>query len=271
MDVFILFDEAYNYSCYHPDLESFAEQLVEALFDDIDNVAVGIGIYDDYADFGRDSTAEGGLPFQIKHLISIDKDSVLSTAQGLKMGYGGDAYGSGYEAVYQVAMGRGYDQTCNGAFESSTDIVPFVAAPDDIFHGSATQSYDATVPGVGDRGGVGWRFEAKHLLLITADNVFRDTDSGGLPTGTCGEAATSSLAAQACNASDVKVLGVNVYEYQSGDSALQEQLETLALSTNSYIDRDGDGTVDDAAVLFGSWNWPDNNSVIRALKDLAGM
>lgn len=271
MDVFILFDTAYNYSCYHPDLESFAEDLVQALFDQVDNVAVGLGVYDDYTGLGNNAAASGGRPFQVKHLISVDEPSVLEAAKGLAMEYGGDAYGSGYEAVYQAAMGPGFDFNCNGVFESSTDIAPFQSSPDDLFHGTATQAYDAEVPGVGDRGGVGWRFKARHIVLLSSDNVFRDSRSGGLPEGTCGDAATSTLAADACNAADVKVLGVNVYEYQSGDTALQEQLETLAQRTSSYIDRDGDGLLDDPAVLFGSWNWPDLNAVVRALRDLAGM
>lgn len=266
LDVFILYDKSYNYSCYHPDLESFAEQLVAALFDTFENVAVGLGTYDDYAGSGG-GAASGGNVYQVRHLISTNESSVIDAAQGLTMDYGGDAYGSAYEAVAQAAMGLGYDHDCDGVYESITDVPPFKASEDDLFHGAGGQIYDASVAGVGDRAGVGWRYKSTHIILLTADNIFRDTTSGGLPAGSC-TAATSDHAAKACTASDVKVLGVNVYEYQSGDSTLQRQLESFAIDTESMIDLDGDGINDDPAVLFGSWNWPEIRDVVEAIQEL---
>ena len=41
VDVFILLDTAYSYSCHHPDLPSFIEDLVDAVFPSYENAAVG--------------------------------------------------------------------------------------------------------------------------------------------------------------------------------------------------------------------------------------
>ena len=94
---------------------------------------------------------------------------------------------------------------------------------------------------------------------------------GGLPTGTCGAAADSDLAVAAASAADVRILAVNVYEYQSSDNTLQGQLIDLATRTGSYVDLDGDGIMDDPSVLYGSWNWPEITLVVDALEDLAGL
>jgi hypothetical protein len=77
------------------------------------------------------------------------------------------------------------------------------------------------------------------------------------------------MAVDAINDMGAKVLGINVYEYWSSDSALQGQLNELAESTSSYIDRDGDGSKDDPAALYGSWDWPAISTVVDALWDLA--
>lgn len=269
VDVFILLDTAYSYSCYHPDLEKFADELVAALFDAFEDIRVGLGLYDDYVGLGGHSAAQGGHPYRVLHLLSSDEASLLEAAQGLQMNYGGDAWGSGYEAVYQTALGLGLDLDCDGVYEPLYDILPFRADERDAFGGSVGEAYDASVPGIGERAGVGWREGARHITVLSADNALRDEARGGLPTGTCGPAATSELAIRAASATDVRVLGVNVYEYQANDGLLQEQMIDLAKETNSYIDRDGDGANDDPAVLYGSWNWPPMGTVMLAIQDLA--
>lgn len=73
----------------------------------------------------------------------------------------------------------------------------------------------------------------------------------------------------ACAAADVRVMGVNVYEYQAYDNTLQEQLTALAEQTGAFMDKDGDGAIDDPAVLYGSWDWPALNQVLAGLHDIA--
>lgn len=271
IDVFLLMDTAYSYSCYHPDLEHFAGAFVEELFTTFTDVTVGVGVYDDYVGVGgavEGSTAAGGHPYRVMHLLSNDKESVKRSADGLQMTYGGDSWGTGFEALYQVALGKGLDMDCDHVYEPVSDILPFKSDENDAFGGHGGQAFSDTVLGIGDRAGVGWRLGARHVVILAADNAMRDEDHGGLPTGTCGAAAGSDLAVRACAATDVHVLGINVYEYQSDDNLLQNQFIDLATRTNSYIDVNGDGVRDDPAVLYGSWDWPPMRSVMNAVKDL---
>jgi len=268
VDIFLLVDTAYSYSCWHPNIPSFVDQLVTELFSRYDNMALGFGIYDDYNMSGWN--ASGGVPFRIAHQISTDSDSIRSAASGLSMIYGGDAQGSGYEALYQAATGLGYDQYCDGSYDSSTDIQPFVTDSSDAFGGAVSGSYSDTVEGTGDKPGVGFREGALPVFFFAADNRVRDATYGdAMPSSTCDVAASFDHAVEAINDMGGKVLGINVYEWWASDSTLQGQLNELAEATDSYIDRDGDGAKDDPAALYGSWDWPAISTVVDALWDLA--
>jgi len=268
IDIFLLVDTAYSYSCWHPDIPSFVDQLVTELFGRYDNMALGFGVYDDYNMSGWSSS--GGTPFRISHQISTDASSIRSAASGIYMTYGGDAQGSGYEALYQAASGHGYDQSCDGGYSSSTDILPFESDTSDAFGGTGGSSYSDAVEGTGPLPGVGFREGALPVFFFAADNRVRDSTYGdSMPSSSCGTPATFDMAVEAINEIDGKVLGINVYEYWSSDSTLQGQLNDLAESTSSYIDRDGGGVKDDPAALYGSWDWPAVSTIVDALWDLA--
>ncbi len=268
VDIFLLVDTAYSYSCWHPDIPTFVDQLVTELFARYDNMALGFGIYDDYASYGWN--ASGGVPFQIAHQISTDAASIRSAASGLSMIYGGDGPGSTYEAIYQAATGDGYDQTCDAAYDATTDIKPFHSVSDDAFSGEVEGSYNAEVMGTGDLPGVGFREGAQPIFFVAADNRIRDASYGdSMPSGACFGGAGFDDAVGAINDMDAKFLGINVYEYWSSDGTLQGQLNNLAEATNSYIDIDGDGAKTNPAALYGSWDWPAISTVVDAMWDLA--
>ncbi len=270
IDVFILLDTAYSYSCYHPDLERFIEDLTNEIFDHFEDVSVGFGTYDDYVGVGSGWANTGGHPYEMRHQISNDRDSLQAAARGLAMDYGGDGPGSAYEALFQAAWGAGFDLDCDGVFDPSTDIAPFVSERDDAFGGAADGVHDGSVQGTGDRPGVGWREGATRIVILGADNSIRDPDLGHpMPEGTCFEPADKALAVEAFTTSDTRFLGVNVYEWQDGDPELQIQLENFARATDSWIDQDGDGIEEEPAVLYGSWNWPSIVEVLEAIEDLA--
>jgi len=271
LDVFAIVDTAYSYSCYHPDIPTFINNLVNQLFVTFDDLAIGFGAYDDYvSSSGSSWTASGGRPFQINHLISTDESSIKSASSSLSMIYGGDGYGSAYEAAYQAITGVGFDDACNGSFDAPEDVLPFLSDGDDAFGGTGGESYDSSVVGVGENAGVGWRNGSSRIVLLAADNTIRDANDGhDMPTNTCYEPASYEATVEAALENDVKIVGINVYEYQYSDSTLQNQLEKFVGATESYIDQDGDGDEDDPAVLFGDWNWPDINDVVSAIWDLA--
>jgi hypothetical protein len=268
VDIFLLVDTAYSYSCYHPRIPDFLEQLVEHLLLVYDDLALGFGIYDDYVMPGWN--ASGGLPFKMAHQISTDGESILDAARVHNMVYGGDAAGSAWEALFQASTGEGYDHNCDSSFDPVRDIKPFYAEPTDAFGGECPPSYDVEVEGTGKRKGVGFRPGSLPVFMLAADNHIRDVSMGDpLPEGACHGAASMDDAVSSIRGLGAKVLGINVYEYWSSDTTLLGQLTDLAVATDSYIDADDNGVKDDPAVLWGSWNWPPIESVVDALWDLA--
>lgn len=269
LDIYVLLDTAYSYSCYHPNLEAFIEELVDALFAEFEDVAIGFGTYDDYR-WASGWASSQGSPYELQHQVSTNHTSVKRAAEGQQMIYGGDDLGSAYEALYQSATGHGYDQVCDQVAQDKIDILPFISAEDDAFDGAVSGTYRADVAGSGTRGGAGFRSGSSPIIILTADNSIRNEDVGhAVPSGTCDQPASFEMAMQAINELRARVLGINVYEYQSYDSSLQEQLIDIAEATGSFIDEDDDGAKDDPAVLYGSWNWPAIELVIEALWDMA--
>jgi hypothetical protein len=265
VDVYLLLDVAYNYSCYHPDLDRFIDEVIDALYEHFGDVAVGFGVYDDYR-VGGWATVNG--PYEMRHAISTNHDSVKDAADRLQMEYGGSDEGTAYEAIYQAVWGAGYDQSCDGAFDLATDIQPWNTHEDDAF-GGAIPGLDNEFPAEGTRRGVGWREGATHVVIYSVDNIIRDTAMGSeLPTGSCGEPATAETVARALAVTDTRLLGINVYEWQASDARPQQQLEALAVASDSYIDTDDDGLYDEPAVLAAGWNWPPMSEVIDAVEDL---
>ncbi len=269
VDVVLIVDVAYVYDCYHADVALHTNDLVTALLGSGADVAVAIATFDDYQVDGEWFAAWGGLPYVLVQQMTTDLGRLQSAASGLALEWGGDGPGTGLEAIAQAAGGDGYDQNCNGRFDSTTDIRPFNARGSDAFGGGATGSADSGTPGTGTRAGVGWRDNSKRVVVVLAENAFRDRNEGHeTPSGACTPMATLSGAASEITAIDAKFLGVNAYEFQDIDPLLQEQLEELARSTTSKIDADSDGARDDLAVLAGSWDWPATDVVMRAIFDL---
>ena len=136
---------------------------------------------------------------------------------------------------------------------------------------AAPSRYDPTVEGTGDGPGVGFRKASAKVLIVGADNVWRDEAlDHDMPTDTCDAPATPEAAARSILGGGAKFLGVNVYEFYYYDDSIQIQLEAMAEATESYIDKDGDGENEDLAVLSGSWDWPEPSVVIDAVEDLIG-
>lgn len=269
VDVFLLADDAYSYSCYHPEHTTFIPELAAELFSRVAESTFGFGTYDDYKMDGENWASTTGNPYQMRVQQTTDESLVNSEAISASMVYGGDSYGSGYEAVYQVMTGIGYDQSCDGDFDSGYDILPFIADSSDAFLGAVAGSNDPSVEGTGDQPGTGFREAAVKIVILGADNTIRDARQGhDVPTETCDDPAGFEEAVESIGDMNARFLGINVYEYQSSDHTLQEQLEELAEATASYIDKDGDGTNDDLAVLSGSWDWPAATEVVDAIEDL---
>ena len=79
-------------------------------------------------------------------------DNVVQTLDGIPEHDGEDATQSAMEALYQALTGVGYDQDCDGSYDSSTDVKPFVSDATDPFRGGAGQFYNATDESTGTVG-----------------------------------------------------------------------------------------------------------------------
>jgi hypothetical protein len=270
IDVALVIDVAYVYDCYHADIALHTDALVAALLGSGANVTVSVSTFDDYQVSGEWWAGTSGKPFVMRQQQTTDLARLQSAASGLALEWGGDGPGSGYEAIAQVADGDGFDQDCDGAYDGGTDVKPFKSRSSDAFRGAVSGTENSGTPGTGSRAGVGWRDGSKRIVVVLAENSFRDREeSHETPTGSCSAVATRAPTIDALNAIDAKFLGVNAYEFQDIDPLLQEQLEALARGTTSKIDADGDGAHDDTAVLSGSWDWPETTVLMSAIFDLA--
>jgi hypothetical protein len=269
VDVVLIVDVTYVYDCYHADVATHTSAVVAELLGSGANVAVAIASFDDYQVDGEWWASFGGLPYKLDQQLTTDLTRLQSAAAGLSLEWGGDGPGTGLEAIAQVADGDGYDQDCDGRYDSTTDIKPFNARSTDAFGGSVNGTAVESTPGTGTRSGVGWRDGSKKVVVVLAENAFRDRNEGhGTPSGACTPVVTRTAAINALTAADAKFLGVNAYEFQDIDPLLQEQLEEIAQGTSSKIDADHDGARDDVAVLAGDWDWPATPILTQAIFDL---
>lgn len=271
IDVVLLIDVAYWYDCYHADLPVESQALISALLGSGANVAISIATFDDYNVDGEWNTALGGLPYIMKQQLTTDAGLLASAASQLELVWGGDGPGTGFEAIAQASKGDGYDQDCNGKYDADYDIKPFNQRGSDAFNGNVKGTANSATPGTGTVPGAGFRDGSKRIVVAFAENAFRDKDEGHkFPAGSCSAVNTRAATIAALQTVGAKFLGVNAYEFQDEDPVLQEQIEAIANGTHSKIDGDGDGAVDDPAVLYGSWDWPATSVLVNAIWDLAG-
>lgn len=272
IDVVVLVDTAYWYDCYHPEIDVRVAELAEALMATGHDVGFAVATFDDYNQPGEWWAADGGRPYTLVQQLTTDLTAIRSSTASLEMVWGGDGPGTGYEALVQAVRGRGYDQTCDGAYDSSRDVKPWQAAGDDAFGGAIHGVQDTTVAGTGTLAGVGFRTGAARVVVLAVENALRDTAYGhDLPSGACLGAATALDAENALTSAGAAFVGINAYEFQDIDGTPQDQLRSLAANTSALWDEDGDGLKDDLAVLSGSWDWPPVDQAVDVILQVAGV
>ena len=225
----------------------------------------GVATYDDYACCGFGSAPSGDKPFILRHPISDDVGSVQSNLATIPLHYGVDGPESGGEGLYQILSGAGYDENCNGAYDSQHDVLPFLSGVIDPFGGVAGQGYMPAVTGSGLAGGIGFRDFALPIVVYATDNVLRVSPTYPTPGG-CPADATDAMIASAAAAVGAKLIGVCV----SGCGATA-QMNGIAAATGSYYDANGDGIVDDPLVFnWSGSNGAFRNTIVDAITDLVG-
>jgi hypothetical protein len=236
--------------------------IVSELATVIPDAEYGSATFDDYAYGGYGYTSSGDKPFILRKQITSDIGAVQSTLLSTPLHYGGDGPESGMEGVYQAASGAGYDQNCDGSYDSGTDVAPFMSSPSDPFGGSI-ESYSSSVPGGGTIGGFGFRDFALPIIFYVTDNAMRDPEAGYGTPGGCPLDAGKSDVISAVNDIGARLIGMGVGGASSG------QMNELADGTSSFADTDGDGSVDDRLVF--SWSSSSSGfrtTIVNAIQDL---
>ena len=241
--------------------------IVEALAAMRLGVHYGYATYVDYAYSSYGYASSGDKPFILQQQITNDIGAVHAAITGTSHHFGGDGPQSSMEALYQGLTGAGYDQNCDGMYETETDVVPFSAADEDPFSGSAGSAGIDTSDG-GSIGGFGFRPHSKPIIVYVIDNYMRDPDAGyGTPDG-CPLDAGSTNVVDAASAIGATLIGIDGSGDGSGGGAADSQMEALAEATDSVADTDGDGT--DEPLVFGGWGSSSEfkDTVANAVKDL---
>ncbi len=231
----------------------------------------GVATYDDYIPYGNASW--GDVPFILRHPISSDVMSVQSNLGGVVTHDGGDLPESGGEALYQIMSGAGYDQNCNGVFNSPNDVLPYRTSAASPFGASGPESYMPGVTGTGLLGGAGFRDYALPVVVYATDAFLRVAPSYATPGG-CPADATEAMIASAASNLGAKIIAICVTSPSNACTAAERaQMVGMALQTGSVYDADGDGVATDPLVFDWSSNSGNANfqtTIVDAITDLVG-
>ena len=240
-DVVLVMDTTCSMSGLAVELQDGFSDLVDGLAETMPDVAFGFATFDDYAYGSYGSSSGKDLPFYLRAQVTTDSDVVMDAIDDIEIHSGSDGPEAGHEALYQALMGRGYDQDCDGTYDESTDVLPFIESSDDAFDGSEVGNYDPDYEGTGKLGGMGFREGALPILVLLTDNYLRDPDGSssyyrGTPGG-CPLDAGSDDVIEAATELGAFLVGVSV-----NGSLPSSQLEDLADETGS-VNEDGDTVV----------------------------
>lgn len=219
----------------------------------IPDMAFGFAQYEDYWLTSTGTSTTGALPYRMQQQITTST-GLMTTALGSVEhhagGIGRDYPESGFEGLYQLLTGIGYDTDCDSVYDAEKDVRPFHATVTDPFGALGGQHYVASVPGTGQLGGIGFRDKAIPIVIYATDDAIKDADYRELyefPNGCPGEAGMSNVAAA------VAALGGYVIGICSpGLNDCKPAMEELGRVTNSLGDLDDDGRFDDPMVF--EWN-----------------
>ena len=228
----------------------------------IPDVQFGVAEFEDYAYGDMGSSAAGDRPFILRQQITSNTAAVQNSLSALTTHNGVDNPESSIEALYQAATGLGFDQDCDNAYDSTTDVRPFVPDGMDAFAGNVGGISSAATPGGGTLGGGGFRTGAVPIIVYTTDNLMRDSGAGyGTPPG-CSNPASSADVAGAINDIGGKLIAVGT------NGTPIPQMQTLATLTDSVADIDGNGSTE--PLVFSGSSGTTVGLVLDGIEAIAG-
>ena len=210
------------------DLLTMARTLTAELYDP----HVGVGVFSEFSAYPM-SSGGGDVPFRLEQQLTGDLDQAWAALKDISIIWGGnvDWPEASIEAIHQAVTGDGYDLDCDGAYDSSTDVLPFLSSKSDPFAGKGGQAFDSTDDSTGDVGGMGFRASSVPILLLVTDADMRDPEAGyAVPGGCPGEAGMSDVIDELSDLG-AYFIGLSV----SGDLAVAQMTE-ICEATGSYGD-----------------------------------
>ena len=230
----------------------------------IPDVTFGVATYEDYNDGGFGAGAD--KPFRLEQQQTNDYSRVSSVLGTVTINSGADGPESSHEALYQAATGMGYDQNCNGSFDSSDDVRPFVASPLDAYRGLVPGLFDPTVPGTGAEGGMGFRDRVFPIFVLATDNELRDPEGGYGSPGGCALDASFYDVYSAMADLGGKFIGINTAP--DWNAVGRGQMEAIAIVTDSFGDMDGDYIEEPTVVDWSGGDAAFREAVVEAIYGL---
>jgi hypothetical protein len=259
-----------NTMSMEPVIDAFESQLgaiAGGLSGTIPDLTIGFARHEDY----RPDPFTDSRPFRMQQQQTSDIALAAATiaAPFPNISGGSDWEEASLEALYQAASGTGYDQNCNASFDLDEDVPPFVPSPLDAFFGTAAGTYNPSIPGTGELGGMGFREGVLPIFVSATDAGMKDPDAGLWSPGGCPRDATLYDAYIAVSNLGGKFVGVEVLS--GGLTSPLSQMEALAILTDSYGDLDGD-FIEEPMVT--SWSPSDSaesfgTNIVEAIEALA--
>lgn len=263
-DVAFLLDTTGSMSGLANSMASEFSTIASALTGVIPDITFGVATYDDY--YYSTMGSYGDLPFILRQQQTDSLSGVQSVLNSIPIHSGYDQPESTLEALYQAASGAGYDQNCNRSHDALYDVKPFIADSSDAFYGGVTGVYNSGVSGTGTLGGMGFRDGTLPIIIYATDAPFRDPGSGYSGPNGCSDANMSSAIA-ALNDINARTIGIGVQLY--GNNYFDaNQFRTIAQGTNSYGDMDGNGTTEEAFVVWSGASSTFQNTIVDAVTGL---
>ena len=216
----------------------------------IPDLTFGVASFDDYnytppgLDPGYGYGSAPDKPFHPRQQQTTSLSAAQSALAGLTADGGDDWSEATIEALYQAATGFGYDQDCDGSYDSGTDVQPYQTQPVDAFGGGTAGWGNPGSGGAGNLGGNGFRDGAVPILVYSTDATMRNSlppfgegPKGNSPPAGCALDATSPMLQAALADINARAIGV-----AAGTSDPIPAMEAIAQFTDSWIDFNGDGS-----------------------------
>jgi hypothetical protein len=190
VDVFLLFDDTGSFTANSPIVRAAFPQIIAQLQAAMPTVDFGFGVgrFEEYANFAAEFST--GRPFILNQPIVAASTPGFATAIQSALdrtapGYGGDTPETDFEALFQVATGRGFDGNNNGTTSDSgaaglvsTQLTPGDSGDVPTFGSFTVYAIGNVLPASGTVGGAGFRAGALPIILVATDTGFAFQPAG---------------------------------------------------------------------------------------------